>query len=168
MSSIQSFRSALNGFNRQDVVNYIEYMNNQHNSQIQQLNNQLQNALAKSSESDLQARLDAAEAKIKELEAALAQGNGAPMNCTEQELEAYRRAERAERIANERSAQICEKANGILADAGCQVDTAAAAIDAAAQSLNHQLEAYKNAVEAAKATLHDAVNAIAAIRPEAE
>lgn len=168
MSNIQSFRSAFNGFNRQDVVNYIEYMNNQHNSQIQQLNTQLQNALSKNSDSELQARLVAAEEKIKELEAALAQAGGAPMNCTEQELEAYRRAERAERIANERSAQLCQQANGILADAGCQVDNAASAIDAAAENLNAQLEAYKAAVDAAKATLHDAVAAISAIAPKSE
>lgn len=168
MSNIQNFRSALNGFNRQDVVSYIEYMNNQHNSQIQQLNTQLQNAFSKSSDSELQARLAAAEEKIKELEAALAQAGGAPINCTEQELEAYRRAERAERMANERSAQICEKANSVLADASCQVDAAAAAIDAAAEGLNAQLEAYKSAVEDAKATLHGAVTAIGAIRPQDE
>ena len=168
MSNMQSFRSAFNGFNRQDVVNYIAYMNNQHNSQLQQLTTQLQNALSQNSDSELQARLVAAEEKIKELEAALAQAGGAPMNCTEQELEAYRRAERAERIANERSAQICEQANAILADASCQVDNAAAAIDAAAENLNAQLQAYKSAVDAAKTTLHDTVSAINAITPESK
>ena len=90
------------------------------------------------------------------------------MNCTEQELEAYRRAERAERIANERSAQICEQANAILADASCQVDNAAAASDAAAENLNAQLQAYKSAVDAAKTPLHDTVSAINAITPESK
>ena len=46
MAGIQNFRSALNGFNRQDVVHYIEYLNNQHNAQLEQLNTQLQNAQA--------------------------------------------------------------------------------------------------------------------------
>ena len=63
MATIQHFRTALGGFNRQDVVNYIEYLNNQHNSQIQQLNTQLQTALSQSSPaqvSALQAQLDEA------------------------------------------------------------------------------------------------------------
>ena len=42
MAHFQNFRTALGGFNREDVVRYIEYMNNQHRSQIEQLNTQLQ------------------------------------------------------------------------------------------------------------------------------
>ena len=70
MSNMQNFRTAFHGFNRQDVVNYIEYMNNRHASEIQQLKNQLQNAPAQGSDGELKKRLEAAEAKIKELEAA--------------------------------------------------------------------------------------------------
>ena len=44
MAAFQNFRSALNGFNREDVVRYIEFINNQHNAQVAQLNTQLQNA----------------------------------------------------------------------------------------------------------------------------
>ena len=39
MSELKNFRSAFRGFNRQDVVNYIEYINNTHNAQVEQLNN---------------------------------------------------------------------------------------------------------------------------------
>ena len=63
MAPVQRFRSALNGFNREDVVHYIEYLNNFYTSQIQQLNTQLQNAAANSGEDklqELQAQLDAA------------------------------------------------------------------------------------------------------------
>ena len=168
MSNIQNFRSAFNGFNRQDVVSYIEYMTNQHNSQIQQLNTQLQNALSRSTDKALQEQLADAQNRIAQLEAALAQSGGEAVTCTEQELEAYRRAERAERLANERSKQICDKANAVLADASSQVDAAAAAIDAAAANLNAQLDAYKLAVADAKDTLHNAVSAMNAITPEAE
>ena len=165
MSGIQNFRTAFRGFNRQDVVNYIEFMHNQHNSQIQQLNTQLQNAANRATDAELQARLEAAEAKIKELEAQLAQagGDAAPVSCTEQELEAYRRAERAERIANERSAAICNQANAALAEAGLQVDNAASAIDEAAQKLELQLDAYKAAVADAKATLHQTADTLRTI-----
>lgn len=167
MSGIQNFRSSIHGFNRKDVVNYIEYMNNKHNSQVEQLNSQLQAALSRPRDNELQARLEAAEAKIRELEAALAaDGTDPTFNCTEQELEAYRRAERAERIANDRAQQIYEQANAILSDAAVQVDSAAEQIDAAAQKLNEQLDAYKHTVENAKATLHDVTATLGTIRPE--
>lgn len=37
MSAPQNFRSAFNGFNREDVVHYLEYINTKHNNQIGQL-----------------------------------------------------------------------------------------------------------------------------------
>ena len=42
----QNFRSAFYGFNREDVVRYIEFLNNQHKNQLDQLHNQLQAAKA--------------------------------------------------------------------------------------------------------------------------
>ena len=36
MTGIHNFRTSLRGFNRQDVVTYIEFMTNQHNNQLQQ------------------------------------------------------------------------------------------------------------------------------------
>ena len=46
MAGVHNFRSALGGFNREDVVRYIEYINNKHNTEIAQLNNQLQMELS--------------------------------------------------------------------------------------------------------------------------
>ena len=109
MAAVQRFRSAFNGFNREDVVHYIEYLNNQHKSQTEQLNTQLQAALAKATPADLQAQLDAALAKCDELEQQLAQARleaEKAVSSAEAELEAYRRAERAERLAKERAQQI--------------------------------------------------------------
>ena len=59
MAQIHQFRSQLNGFNRQDVVNYIELMNNQHNAQVEQLKSQLAAAKAAPANTELQAQLDA-------------------------------------------------------------------------------------------------------------
>ena len=160
MAGIHNFRSALGGFNRSDVVNYIEFINNQHNAQVAQLNTQLQNAqeaLAKAqggANSELQAQLDAALARCTELEAALA-AKGAP---TDSELEAYRRAERAERMAQERAAQIYAQANAVLADATCKVESAAEGMKAMAQQVSAQ-------VEASQQQLQEAVTAMYAIRP---
>ena len=52
MSTPQKFRSALNGFNREDVASYLEYLNSKHAAQVNQL----------TSEADfLRAKLDAAQ-----------------------------------------------------------------------------------------------------------
>lgn len=162
MAGIQNFRSALGGFNRSDVVNYIEYLNNQHKAQIAQLNTQLQNAqeaLEKAQavpcDTELRAQLEAAQARCAELEAALA-AKGAP---TDSELEAYRRAERVERMAQDRANQIHDKANAALADATVKVETAADGMKAVAEQLTAQLEN-------AQQQLQDAVATMYAIRPE--
>ena len=160
MAGMHSFRSALGGFNRTDVVNYIEFINNQHNAQIAQLNTQLQNAqealalAQKADTGELQNQLDAAQARIAELEAALAT-KGAP---TDSELEAYRRAERAERMAQERAAQIYAQANAVLADATLKVQSAADGIKSVAEQVTQQ-------VQASEQQLQEAVAAMYAIRP---
>ena len=38
----QTFRSALNGFNREDVVRYLEYINAQHAAELNQLRSELE------------------------------------------------------------------------------------------------------------------------------
>ena len=163
MAAIQHFRTALGGFNREDVVRYIEYLNYQHNSQIEQLNTQLQTAreeLAHThADNDLQAKLDAALARCAELEAQLA-SQGQPV-LSGDELEAYRRAERAERLAQQRAAQIYAQANAVLADATVKVESAAEGMNAMAEQINAKLEASRQ-------DLQEAVSAMYAIRPEEE
>ena len=169
MAGIQNFRSAIGGFNRQDVVRYIEYLNNQHNSQIEQLNTQLQTAqeaLTKAAPNeDLQAQLDSALARCAELEAQLTQNGQTPV-LSGDELEAYRRAERAERLARDRAAQIYAQANGVLADATQKVDAAATQIGEIADQINSQLQGYQASINSGKALLQEAVSAMSAIRPE--
>ena len=169
MATVQHFRSALGGFNRQDVVNYIEYMNNQHSAQLQQLNTQLQTALSQSSPAqvaELTEQLNAANERIAQLEEQLSQAQAAIGH--EAELETYRRAERAERAANERSRQIYDQANAVLADATTQAQEAADQIGAIADQVVAQLQQYQSAVTGSKEGLQQAVAALYAIRPEEE
>ena len=42
MSEQQNFRTAFSGFNREDVVRYLEYLNNKHASEISQLNSEIE------------------------------------------------------------------------------------------------------------------------------
>ena len=161
MPAVQRFRSALNGFNRNDVVQYIEYLNNHYQSQLQQLTNQLENAKAAPADNDLQAQLDAALARCAELEAKLSQGGSEGA-----ELETYRRAEKAERMANERAQRIYEKTNAALAEACVKAEEAAKQVSAAAELASQQLKAYEASVMEAEATFRETVDALYAIRPE--
>ena len=160
MAEIQHFRTAFRGFNREDVVHYIEYINAQHNQQLTQLHSQLQSAQAAP---DLSARLRAAEARCAQLEAELtrlrsAEPTVAPAN-TEAELEAYRRAERAERQAQERAQQVYTQANAVLADVTLKAETASELVTSVADQISDKLQATKDA-------LQEAVAALYAIRPE--
>jgi chromosome segregation ATPase len=190
MTVPQSFRSALNGFNREDVVHYIEYINAKHNTEINQLRadveslqNQLntmtaapdlseeveslrqerdalQETVAKLEE-QLTApatREQALEARCAELEAALEAAKKSavqPVQNMAYELEAYRRAERTERMARERAEQVYSQTNSVLADATVKVDTAATEISQMADSILTQLNALQAVVTGSKTVLKD-------------
>jgi len=145
------------------VVRYIEYLNNQHKNQLEQLHNQLQAAKAAPVNTDLQAQLTAAMEKCAQLEAQLAS-----ISTTEQELEAYRRAERAERIAQERAQQIRTQANAVLADATVKAEAASQQIAELADQANEQLMAYQAAVKGTQNLFQDVVASLAAIKPGEE
>lgn len=173
MAGVQHFRSAFHGFNREDVVHYIEYLNNQHNAKIEQLNSQLLAAQEKAAPADveeLRTQLDEALARCAELEAALAEQEPVPAsaNCTEEELEAYRRAERTERVARERAQQIYDQANAVLADVTLKAETASKQVNALADQVAVQMQAYQNSITDTKDAFQEAVATLYAIRPEEE
>lgn len=176
MSETKKFRSALNGFNRQDVVQYIEYLNNRNRMQVQQLNDQLKAAkeAPKDAVEALEARIAELESQLAEKESQLTQVQQVPdtaavvsdapiISSTEEELEAYRRAERAERQAYERAQSIYEKANGVLAEVTTQADEYAKAMDTACARLAEAMEAYKTALTLNRPKLDEATQALSAI-----
>lgn len=110
MSATGRFRTALGGFNRQDVADYIERSAQAHNAQLQQLKEE---AACLQKERDT-ALAELAQVKVQ-LDAAL-EGNpivpeGDPAAL---ELEAYRRAEAAERSANARIRRQTEKLEKLM------------------------------------------------------
>ena len=165
MTPVQQFRSQINGFNRQDVVNYIELMNNQHNAEIQQLQNQLELAQQNQADKDMQMQLYAALARCKELENQVAQLQETG-GCSEQELEAYRRAEKAERQAQARAHQIYQQANAALAEATAKAEVTAQRIGAIADDAVAQLKICQAAVLETKADFEEAVSSLYAVKPE--
>ena len=158
-----NFRIAVRGFHREDVVNYIQYLNNQHAQQIQQLQ-------SRPADTGLQEKLDAAQARIAELEAQVAllsqQAQQVPAINPEDELEAYRRAERAERVANDRAQQIYTQAHAVLADVTLKAEAASEQFCAISQQIDRQMSEYQKSVDITRQTFQEAVATLYAIRPE--
>lgn len=147
MPVTQRFRSALNGFNREDVVNYIEYINNRHTAEVEQLKNQLQEAKGSVSEevvADLQVQLDAALQRCAELEEKLSVKEAD----SNRELEAYRRAEEAERLAKVRAQDIYDQANTALSTATAMAESAAEEFNQVAERTSQQLKEYQASISA--------------------
>ena len=214
MAAQQTFRTAFNGFNREDVVRYIEYLNTKHTAEVNQLNSELaflrskldgnapveaeadpiveqqaarirelfdQCKAQEQTIADLTAQLQAsreAEARLSasqaekaqladELAAATAQQNSYRSRM-EEELEAYRRAERTERLARERTEQMYRQANGAIADATVKVDDAASQIGQLTARVMQQLTELQNAVAGSKQALRDAAAPMYTIRPSGD
>lgn len=191
MATPQSFRSAFNGFNREDVVHYLEYLNAKHASQLDQLNTEvtfLRKKLEEQPEEDSTAaeemtrKLGELEEKLaesetereelsrkvaqleKELEEAKAE-QATVRHQTDAELEAYRRAERTERMARERAEQVYRQTNGVLADASAKVDEAAGQVAEISEHVMSQLDLLREAVSCSKQALADAASGLYSLKP---
>lgn len=187
MAQSYNFRTSLSGFHKEDVVHYLEYITNKHNSQVSQLQSDLDAAekalcafralpdlsseLAALQEqlAQLQEKYDALVAENADLQAELleAQANQQQVvSKNEEELEAYRRAERAERQAQQRAEQLVSQAHGILADAQVKVDENAQRISALADQTAAQLSLLQQAVIGSKVALQESALALCGIQPK--
>ena len=197
MASPQNFRSAFNGFNREDVVHYLEYIHTKHNNLVNQLtaeNQELRAAAQQPAEdqselvaslqaqcaelaaqleneknrcAELTGTLEALQIRCQELEA---QADAAPhadaiSALASEELEAYRRAERIEREAKERSELVYFQANGVLTEASAKVEDLSADITDLADQVMRQLTQLQIAVSSSKQSLQDAASIMNTIRP---
>jgi DNA repair exonuclease SbcCD ATPase subunit len=223
MTAPMNFRSAINGFKREDVVSYIEYLTARHTAELNQLrseieylrsreiptpaeqesaevealNNRIHELLERCAQLedqqiaagiDAEEKLKAAEARCAELELQLQDvqnRSAAQVSNTQLELEAYRRAERAERLAQERAAlvekiaaenaeqtrkqaadhanAVCTQVNAVLAEASLSVDSAAGDVSALAESVMAQLQQLHAAIDKSQATLRAASDKMYAV-----
>ena len=188
MAEPQNFRSAFNGFNREDVVHYLEYLNSKHQTQVNQLtaeNEELRSQLSRQPEEDLTGLVESLQAQCAELTAQLEEANARCADLEQQlsqqapeepeapvlspsaaeELEAYRRAERIEREAKERAELVYFQANGVLTEATAKVDGITAEITDMADQVMSQLTQLQMAVSSSKQALQDAASIMITIRP---
>ena len=184
MAAPQNFRSAFNGFNRQDVVHYLEYLNTKHQDQVNSLTaetddlrRQLESFQTQSAQiAMLEAQLsaiteerDALRAQVEQMQAAETAQEPQPeteeSSQTAEELDSYRRAQQVERSARERAELVYHQANGVLNEAIAKVDTATAEITAKTDEAMSQLTQLQMAVSTSKQALQDAVSLMNTIRP---
>ena len=140
-ANIENFRSALHGFNRTDVVQFIQAQTTEHEKALRLLreeNARLQETLeaaraeAEEAQAQLEALTAAQETAVASTEAVPAPDEAAlnapmppaasvvaaaPSNFNEMELAAYRRAEMTERMARERAAASAERMKTVFAQA---------------------------------------------------
>ena len=168
MAESHKFRREFRGFNREDVVRYIEFTNKKHTSLVNQLkaeNQGLKDELAalrtNSADAEKDALIASLQAQLEELQA-----QPVPAEPTDSELEAYRRAERAERAAKERADRIYQQATATLSEATLQVDTAAQQMTQLAEQVSAQISALQATVDSSKDALKSAAATMYAIRPE--
>lgn len=198
-----NFRSALRGFNRQDVANYLEYLNNRHNTELTQLNTELEALRQQQSKpavdpqrlalearvldlqeelNKMQQQLEAAETEKQEAvrqlaqmqnqleeaqqarKEAMVQASGAKLE-SNQELEAYRRAERTERVARERAEQVYSETGAVLTQASARVESALRQMTGISQQVTGQLDTLQTAIASSRLALQDAAQTIDKLKP---
>lgn len=191
-----NFRSSLHGFNRQDVASYLEYLNNRHAAQVNQLNTDLE-ALRRQAAAPVEdPQRTALEARCRELEQqletarkerdeALAQKEAAEQklasarqdreeallrSCGEKleanrELEAYRRAERTERMARERAEQVYSETGTVLTQASNRIEAALRQMTGISQQVTGQLDTLQTAIASSRLALQDAAQTIDKLKP---
>ena len=148
MNEPQTFRSAFNGFHREDVVNHIAYMTSKHEAQVKELREE--NDTLRTELSDLQSRMDqdaADRERIPGLEQTIADRD-AELAALREELEA------ANQLLNEQAAQMAA-----LREELEEAKEAAAKPVAIEKSANHwdELRAYRRA-ETAERQAKERVN----------
>lgn len=183
------FRSSLGGFNREDVVRYLEFINNKHAAQVAQLTNELeylkgkQDTLDSNRVSQLEKQLSAAQAenetlkhRIAALEHSLQEANAAlakpaaPAQSvpSESELEAYRRAERVERMAKERARQVGRQAADALEKMTTRLDDVSDRLTQVTSQVTEQLAQLQQAVSDSRQALADAAGTAQTLNAEIE
>ncbi len=192
----QNFRSSLHGFNRQDVANYLEYLNNRHAAQVNQLNTDLEELRRQAQAPAVDPQRLILEARCRELEQQLRQAqterdealsqkeealqkledarrdredallrtSGEKLDAN-RELEAYRRAERTERVARERAEQVYSETGAVLTQASNRIDSALRQMNGISRQVSTQLDTLQAAISSSRLALQDAADTIEKLKP---
>lgn len=173
---IQKFRSSLSGFNREDVVQFIQAAAYRHEIEVNGLkddNKRLQEACRQqeAETAALKEETAALRAALEEARAALTAAPQEAPRCPdwkEEELAAYRRAEEVERQSRQRAAQLHQEITGLIADASVKMDDANCALSDVMAQLNQDILKLRTAMDAGKAVLNDTSLSLRAVGSDGE
>ena len=185
MSCSENFRTAMRGFNRTDVVQFIQNLTAQHEKELRALqeeNDRLTGTL-ETAQADLNAAIlekstleeqlrtlreqsDAPEASSVDLDAPTAppEAQAAPSaKLNELELAAYRRAELAERLARERAASADEQLQALFAQMQDKLKLAAGDFDTVLDAFQSDFERLRQLIQSAQYALSDSGSGVKAV-----
>lgn len=181
---VQNFRTAFHGFNREDVVRFLETATARHTAEVNQLRDEIARlegdlSLLRMRSGDgasqeeleaLQAENARLKAQVEELETQLTEPAATPIrdetNWKDEELAAYRRAETVERQARNRAAQMYHRVNGLIADLAARMDGSKAEMTAAAEALGQALDQLQLALDGGQSILTEGVATLRALELE--
>ena len=181
---VQNFRTAFHGFNREDVVRFLETATARHTAEVNQLRDEIARlegdlSLLRMRSGDgasqeeleaLQAENARLKAQVEELETQLTEPAATPIrdetNWKDEELAAYRRAETVERQARNRAAQMYHRVNGLIADLAARMDGSKAEMTAAAEDLGQALDQLQLALDGGQSILTEGTATLRALELE--
>lgn len=189
MADFSKFRTAVSGFNRSDVVNYIEELSMEHKKAIRKLTDERDRLIAENEalteqnlrakedvdslseqveslaaqSAELAAQLKAAEELLQEAPQAAEQPQPQPCaeeaSLTRQELAAYRRAEQTERNAAIRARRISAQLFSLCEDARTRYTDSGEEIAALTADLSTGLARLQDVFAEVQVIFDDAQNA---------
>ena len=178
MADFMKFRTAMGGFNRTDVSNYIETLCAEHRRTTKALQEEHAALTARIETLEAEAAasaaaLEQANAKLADTETALASTEGAleealvmveeqsalraaaeaeqqeqqqAMDYTALELEAYRRAEATERLAQERAGRLRQQLNDLLDNVSARYEQTGLEIEALTEDIRINMKRLQDAL----------------------
>ncbi len=168
-SNTYSFRTALQGFNRADVVHFIEQNTAAHEAELRQL--QLENSRLAQQLNDANTYIVQLQQTVTSLQQAPAapaavpepvlpplEPEAPPSQYEELELAAYRRAEQVERKARERAAVFYQKIDDLVAKTNDQLTQDDKALGSLAGELGANIAALQQVMVKIRATLDDSTH----------
>ncbi len=142
-----SFRSAIHGFHRGDVINFLEKLSISHEAELRARDEKLR---------VLREELAEAREKLDARAAAPIADAGDPAPTADDELEAYRRAERHEREAKARAEKLCADASGAVQGVREQMEDRQTTLSEASDALQADFTALQALVSEILGEMNDA------------
>ncbi len=158
------FRTAIGGFHKGDVAEYIAKISREFGEEAQQKDRRIE-ALQQENLS-LREQLNilmAASPILEEIPAPAEPEAEAAPPVTELELEAYRRAEATERLANQRAKKLYMDMESICHNADAEFEAARAVADETAQAVLKQAQVLDEACKKLTAALHSSRQELSAL-----